>query len=252
LLTVPCPPWSSRFWRRPDYRGLRVRGPTYLENREKIPVPMAPLFECVAVDMFLTEYRIDHICSHPKNRIYQSLQRNEKLPFTFVLHIQVPGPPFYSFVVYMVANHPEVVRLLDPDAEPNVELSAAFPIGMKQLLLSFFRTGNDDFCTSHFKMIPRIVEGPWIVRAGIVSKPALIGNKLKNSYYRAPRYFELDIHVGTNSIATTLTQLAASYAKLITVDLAFLIEGKITETLPEFICGLVRCTHPDFKQAIPL
>ena len=172
----------------------------------------------------------------------------------FVIQFQVPGPPFYSMCVYLAASHPEIVELMNPEnpTAKGVSLSDEFPPGMKQLLLTFFRTGSDEFCHSHFKLIPRIVEGPWIVRAGIVSKPALIGNKLKNSYYRADGYFELDINIGTNSMVTTLTQLATSYAKLLTVDLAFLIEGKLVETLPEFIFGIVRAMHIDFKFAVPL
>jgi len=252
LLLLPYPPASRRFWRSPDHDGLRVRGPHYLETREKVPVAMEPLFDCVAVDVFVTDDKVEHVCAHPSNRIFQALQRKEKFPFTFVVNIQVPGPPYYSFVVYMVASNPEIVALLDPGTSPEFKLSDSFPPGMKQLLLTFFRTGDDNFRNTHFKLIPRVVEGPWVVRAGIPSKPALIGTKLRNSYYATSRYFELDVNVGTNSMVSSLTQLAASYAKLLTVDLAFLLEGKIHETLPEFIIGMVRCVHLDFRHAVPL
>jgi len=250
FLDLPHPPASTKFWGKPDLQGLRVRGPSYLRTREKIPVEADSLFECVAVDMFRTNGRLDHICSHPKNRMHQALSRGENLPFTFVVHIQIPGPPFYSFVVYFVAHHPEIVKLLDPDTPDDFQLSDDFPKGLKQLLIMFFRTGSDNFRDTHLKMIPRVVEGPWIVRSAVASKPALIGTKMTNSYYREKRYFELDVNVGTSSLVTTLTQLAASYARLLTVDLAFLLEGKVVETLPELILGMVRCTHSDLTHSV--
>jgi hypothetical protein len=36
----------------------------------------------------------------------------------------------------------------------------------------------DDFRNQRFKLIPRIVDGPWVVKASIPQKPALLGQKL--------------------------------------------------------------------------
>lgn len=96
------------------------------------------------------------------------------------------------------------------------------------------------------------LSGPWVVRKGIVSRPALIGRKLENSYYTHDRYFELDINIGTSAFVTGLTQMSLSYAKLVTVDLAFLLEGKLNDTLPEFLLGIVRAIHPDLSKGVEL
>jgi hypothetical protein len=40
----------------------------------------------------------------------------------------------------------------------------------------------DDFRNQRFKLIPRIVDGPWVVKASIPQKPALLGQKLTQRY----------------------------------------------------------------------
>ena len=47
---------------------------------------------------------------HPKNRVFQALQREEDI-WVFVVNIMVPGPPFYNFVAYMVGDK----KLLEED-----------------------------------------------------------------------------------------------------------------------------------------
>lgn len=90
-----------------------------------------------------------------------------------------------------------------------------------------------------------------MVKAGIPSRPALIGTKLRNSYYRHARYFEMDVNVGTNAFVTGLTQFALNFCKLITVDLAMVLEGKEVETLPEFLLAFCRVVKADPKRAVP-
>lgn len=44
-----------------------------------------------------------------------------------------------------------------------------------------------------FKLIPSIVSGPFIVRKAVGSKPALLGRKVSQRYFRGPGYVETDI-----------------------------------------------------------
>ena len=41
----------------------------------------------------------------------------------------------------------------------------------------------DAFRNSRFKLIPRVSEGGWVLQKAVGTKPALIGNKLRQSYY---------------------------------------------------------------------
>ena len=52
-----------------------------------------------------------------------------------------------------------------------------------------------DFRNARFKLVQCVTEGPWVVRASVPAKPALLGKKVVQRYFRGERYFELDIHV---------------------------------------------------------
>ena len=44
-----------------------------------------------------------------------------------------------------------------------------------------------------FKLIPSIVSGPFIVRKAVGNKPALLGRKVTQRYFRGPGYVETDV-----------------------------------------------------------
>lgn len=46
--------------------------------------------------------------------------------------------------------------------------------------------------------------------------------------------------------------MSLSLSKLITVDLAFVLQGNCEEELPEQVIGIMRAIKPDFSKAIPL
>lgn len=44
-----------------------------------------------------------------------------------------------------------------------------------------------------FKLIPSIVSGPFIVRKAVGNKPALLGRKVSQRYFRGAGYVETDV-----------------------------------------------------------
>jgi hypothetical protein len=58
-----------------------------------------PVFKLLGVDLFDVPDTTRNIASHPRNRVFQALQRGEDT-WVFVVNIMVPGPPYLSFVVY--------------------------------------------------------------------------------------------------------------------------------------------------------
>lgn len=49
---------------------------------------------------------------------------------------------------------------------------------------------------NRFKLIPSIVTGPFIVRKAVGNKPALLGRKLDQRYFRGADYMETDVGEG--------------------------------------------------------
>ena len=50
-------------------------------------------------------------------------------------------------------------------------------------------------------MIPKVVDGNMVVKMVVKDTPAIIGNKLKQTYFRGDNYFELDIDIGSSNVA---------------------------------------------------
>eukprot|EP00621_Florenciella_sp_RCC1693_P011952 CAMPEP_0182543050 /NCGR_PEP_ID=MMETSP1323-20130603/31070_1 /TAXON_ID=236787 /ORGANISM="Florenciella parvula, Strain RCC1693" /LENGTH=99 /DNA_ID=CAMNT_0024753951 /DNA_START=48 /DNA_END=347 /DNA_ORIENTATION=- len=75
-----------------------------------------------------------------------------------------------------------------------------------------------------------------------------MGRKLKQRYFRGEGYVETDIHIGSSAIANNITGLCRGYAKAMVVDLAFCLEGRAEEELPERLIGVARYRHPDVEK----
>jgi hypothetical protein len=47
----------------------------------------------------------------------------------------------------------------------------------------------------------QVVDGNMVIKMAVKDTPTLLGNKLKQYYYRGDNYFELDVDVGSSSVA---------------------------------------------------
>jgi hypothetical protein len=78
-------------------------------------------------------------------------------------------------------------------------IEADTPFG--RIARPFFFGNDDEFRNNRFKLIPKIVEGNMVVKMAVKDTPTLIGNKLKQYYFKGDNYFELDIDIGSSQIA---------------------------------------------------
>ncbi len=119
-------------------------------------------------------------------------------------------------------------------------------------ILDRFINSDDKFRDSRFKFIPRVIEGPWVVRKGVGEKPALLGKKVKQNYYRSVElnYLEVDVDLSSSSIAGSIFKLCKSFCKGIVLDMAFTIEGQEVDMLPERMIGAVRIMNCDTTKLV--
>ncbi|ETV67107.1 hypothetical protein H257_16648 [Aphanomyces astaci] len=216
-------------WSEPPVGFTMVRGPDYMTNRKKV-ASAAPAFRLAGVDIFETgAVSVEHICARPDN----VMQTVPDQPFAFVLNFLLPGPPKYSLVLYYHVPHPSVLTDGSPFAE----------------LMTDFLDGTDEYRNERFKLIPSIVEGNFIVKQAVGSTPAVIGNKLRQPYFKTPKYFELDIDVTSSAVANRVTGLVLGFTKKLIVDMSFLVEGKHGHELPERLFGACRLSFVDMAHA---
>jgi hypothetical protein len=225
--TVPAPVLPPSMYTESDPTAFRVRGGTY--NTDKLKVPSAKsLFKLVAIDIFEVPEATHNIAANPRNRVHLAAERGDPT-WVFLVNIMVPGPPFLSFVVYFAGDK----ALIDADT----------PFG--RVARPFFYGNDDEFRNNRFKLIPRIIDGNMIIKMAVKDTPTLLGNKLKQYYYRGDNYFELDVDVGSSSVARNVVGLAMGYSKAIVVDMGFCLQGNEEEELPEVLMGGCTCIHVD-------
>jgi len=260
-----------------------VRGGTYMtDNVKQASAPS--LFRLLAVDILRATSQLpqNSVCLHPEERVQRALKREASgegegvgVPFVFCINICMPsgnstgsgnsisGSRSNSGDLSRSASidsansalsdssaeggYPHLVAYYAIDDLSLIDGSSAAP---ESVLLNKFIFGEDDqFRHSVFKLLPRIAEGNVVVKKAVGSKPAIMGRKLKQTYVRRERFMEVIIDVGSSSVATKIVKLSLSYAKTLVVDMAFLLEGKDNDVLPERIIGSVRLKNVDFKNS---
>lgn len=210
---------------------FKVRGLTYIHDRIKIHSAHSLCYSRAA-DLLNTPHKIFNVSSL-KTSIASRLPDSQFMVFNFVIpvnpctqlvyYLELPDPSTLTETDHKVYNL--VKRFMDPHEK-------------------------DEFRTSRLKLIPIISEGPWLVRKGIPTAPALVATKLATSYHWGANYFEIDIDVGSTKAGCAFWGLINKALSGLNVDLAFLIEGRNEAELPEQILGAVRFHHPCFDTSM--
>jgi Protein ENHANCED DISEASE RESISTANCE 2, C-terminal len=272
---VNPPPMRLEAWSETSATSFDVRSKSYLQSGIKIKSEVS-VFSLLTVDMVKTTSSsgpiFSGLCAHPNERVQRALRREQETgqsvlpPFVFALNLCIPAGAngngaassssnggfgsgfrstttgnadnngngvYYHCVAYFGCHDPSVLH----------DTSTAFG----RLASKFFFGNDDQFRNDTFKLIPRVVEGNFIVKKAVGSKPSILGKKLRQYYIQNARYLELVLDIGSDAIAQRIVKLAQGYAKTLHVDMMIVLEGTSEATLPERILGGFRLKNVDFK-----
>lgn len=225
---------GSNGWASPPGEVFSLRGPKYFTKKTKTPAGDY-LLNPAGVDWLRSNCKLDHVLARPDNRIMAAL-KNTKCPeksskiFIFAINLQVPGRDHYSAVFYFSSKIDESIH--------------------SNSLLYQFIHGSDAFRNSRFKIVNKIVKGPWIVKTAVGNYSAcLLGKALNCYYHKGPNYLEIDVDIGSSAIATAILRLALGYVAAVTIDMGFLVEAQSEEELPEKLFGAVRICQMEMNSA---
>ncbi|KAG9150487.1 hypothetical protein Leryth_010864 [Lithospermum erythrorhizon] len=210
-------------WTISDGNNFKVRGKHFCSNKSKVPAGKS-VMDLVAVDWFKDTKRMDHVA---RRHGCVAQVASDKGLFSFVVNLQVPGSTHYSMVFYFI------MKELAPGS-----------------LLQRFVDGDDEFRNSRFKLIPSVPKGSWIVRQSVGSTPCLLGKAVDCNYIRGPRYLEVDVDIGSSTVANGVLGLVIGAITSLVVDMAFLLQGNTADELPERLLGAVRVCHLELSSAI--
>ncbi|KAE8731649.1 Eukaryotic aspartyl protease family protein [Hibiscus syriacus] len=219
-------------WASPPGDLFLLRSKTYLTNRQKCPAGDY-LLSPIGMDWLKSASKLENVLSRPDNRVSQALKKAQSdgesmKSFVFAVNIQVPSKDNYSAVFYFATED---------------------PIPSDSLLYQFVH-GDDAFRNQRFKMVNRIVEGPWVVKRTVGNYAAcLIGKALTCNYHRGANYLEIDVDIASSAIANTILHLALGYATSVIIDMGFVVEGQTEDELPENLIGAVRVCRMEMSSA---
>ncbi|KAM7510660.1 hypothetical protein LguiB_009535 [Lonicera macranthoides] len=210
-------------WRICDGNRFRVRSKNFSKDKSKIPGGKY-LLDLVAVDWLKDTKRMDHVA---RRHGCAAQVATEKGFFSLVINLQVPASTQYSMVFYFVTK----------------ELSSGS-------LLQRFVDGDDEFRNSRLKLIPSVPKGSWIVRQSVGSTPCLLGKSVDCNYIRGPKYLEIDVDIGSSTVANGVLGLVIGAITNLVVDMAFLIQAITPDELPERLLGAVCLSHIELSSAM--
>ncbi|KAK4792499.1 hypothetical protein SAY86_022934 [Trapa natans] len=211
-------------WNLSDGNNFRVRSKRFCYDKSKIPAGKH-LMDLVAVDWFKDTKRMDHVARRKGCAAQARILRLGTLLNLYSM--QVPGSTHYSMVFYFV------MKELIPGS-----------------LLQRFVDGDDEFRNSRLKLIPSVPKGSWIVRQSVGSTPCLLGKAVDCNYIRCPNYLEIDVDIGSSTVANGVLGLVIGVITTLVVDMAFLVQANTTDELPERLIGAVRVSHIELSSAI--
>lgn len=221
-------------WSEPDYETFQVRGSNYLSD--KIKQASGPfVFPIRAVDLFLTDTCPENAGSN--SRILGGRLREKP---TFIINFRLPWGIFLAyfeiperFIPFIRAAHEEG---FDKSTLPSMD-------AMSQVDRCVARFCRDPQAEKNkkLKIVPVVVEGPWIVKSVVGGKPAIIGNKMPVNYHYAPAsadgkdalYLEADLDIVSSPAARGILSVARTYTQVLTIDLGFVVQGNTPAELPE-------------------
>jgi hypothetical protein len=213
---LPMHPNNGGFscWSCPDHKIFNVRGKTYLKDRIKHPSGPSP-FKCRGVDMWLTDNPERNISRLPCV-LGGKLGEEDTFLVNFLL-------PFGNFVMYFSVSNDM------PDNVANVWKK--------------FKSGDQLYRDSRLKLLPVVVDGPWIVKkaVGNGTAPALLSQSIPLQYYftmgekNKKDIYEVDVIISASRIAKGILNVVKSHTNKLTIALGIIIEATTEAELPEVV-----------------
>lgn len=213
-------------WDFPDCTQAVVRGSTYLLDRVKVPSAPAML-ELVEVDLVRTNDEIVHYATCERGKI-PGFRASGDRRFYFVINFRLP--PIQLCITWAENPHADWAK------KPEGNLFHKFcQMSVKER-------------NTRIKVLPKVLEGPWLVKKGVPDRPGVIGKKLALDYFQADDHLEISINCISSATGRRLVQLLTGAARHFSMALYIILEGQSEDELPERVLGGISVFHGDLSR----
>lgn len=219
-------------WSEPDPFNFHVRGPNYFQDKVKVASGDF-IFPTRGLDLFLTDTCPENVGSNSAVlgghlRDVPTFLINFRLPWgVLVCYFEIPS----HFLPFIRAGFED-----DFDKSSLPKLDDMTP---GDRTTCRFLMNDTDHKNKTLKIVPVVVDGPWVVKQVVGGKPGIIGTKLPVNYVYQPAegknalYLEADLDIAASSAARGILSVARSYTQILTLDLGFVIQSNSQDELPE-------------------
>lgn len=227
----------------PDPANFMVRGDKYLTDKKK--VKSGPyIFKTRGIDLFLTDD-----CPENVGRISGIIGGDLRDVPTFLINFRLPWGVLIFYYEIPEKFVPFIKGCYGDKSVEREDLDATITkMNNQDRCTARFLLGNDEHKNKTLKIIPMVVQGPWVVKSVVGGKPAIIGTKMPVDWVYEPEstdadgkkkalYLEADLDIVSSSAARGILSVARTYTQDLTLDLGFAIQGNSADELRE--CMLV-------------
>jgi len=240
-------------WSMPDSTNFKVRGPGYLKDKKKIP-SASFLLPARGMDLMLTDDAPENIGENPA--ILGGALREKP---TFVINFRLPWGVVILYFEIPEKFVPFLRSCYETEYENKAEMSTLLAsMSPAERCMTKFLQADQATKNKLLKIVPVVVQGPWVVRGVVNGKPAIVGKALPVTYLyeRAEEdkalYLEADMDVVSSAAARNILSVVRNHTSSLTLDLGFVVQGNSEEELPEQMLGAVRCHGIDIYSCSPL
>lgn len=224
---------------------FEVRGSAYLVDSKKESSDET-MFALLGVDNIVKKkedpsYKEDDVCRNP-NSYFERLKSTTKemdidMPFIIVVNFVVPWGNLLAY-------------FYRPDSGDGGPINIDRISTPSEKLWNDFLNGDEAFRNNTLKFIPKVTVGPWAIKKLVGTQPAMIGQKIPTTYFGSKEdgYLEINMNVTKGGkFANAICSRVASAASIVSIDLAFLLQGNSVEELPEQLLSVMRLHHVQLK-----
>jgi hypothetical protein len=202
-------------WDAPDATETLVRGANYLSDSRKIR-SQSSMLDLVDVHLMKSREEVVFYSQSSKSRI-KSLREAGDSRFFFILNFRLP--PVHLCITWAV---PE---------------DCAWSRRPEGVLFERFLRMSDKERNSRVKVLPKVTEGPWLVKTGMPDRPGIVGKKVDIVHNSGPNHTEMSVNCISSSTGRRIVNLLTGAAKHFGMELYLIIEGQRQDELPERILG---------------
>jgi len=244
-------------WSTCDPTVFSVRyGPQYRKSRIKAPAKPQSLYDMVAVDLYSSEEKVEHMSRFMKLAHLEKDDTSHPLPGTFILNFMLPlcEPKLFNGDANGETLHFHFIMRLsewarqNPD-HPSVQLAARFmndcgPTGsMRERLKIIVQVANPDELT-----LGKVERGLCRQYNGL---PFLF-RSYNSTYYRGNGWFQANFDGHRSGYTTRLARYSLlSWCEQIVANVGILVESETDEEMPERILGCACVYRIRYNKATP-